>query len=187
MFAIHVPTWMRLVAAPISRALAMTSLLASAATIASKPASSASRAIACVSAALQPTPGITARASRSAHGEHRQPPRSGVIWGGIWRDSWCERWRRFRPLWRSLHNRPDRPVLRHGGGPARHRRANTWSRVWAALCIIRREDRAGSRSPGGLLDPDHHPIRTGDVLDRSLPESRFAHPRSAIGRGVAAA
>src|SRR5437899_956148 len=66
MFAIHVPTVIRRVAAPMSWAVAMTSLLTSAAKIASNPASSASRAIVCTSLALQPTPGITASASRSA-------------------------------------------------------------------------------------------------------------------------
>src|SRR5437660_2608101 len=44
----------------------MTSLLTSAAKIASNPASSDSRAIVCTSLALQPTPGITASPSRSA-------------------------------------------------------------------------------------------------------------------------
>ena len=66
MFAIHVPTVIRRVAAPMSWAVAMTSLLTSAAKIASNPASSASRAIVCTSLALQPTPGMTASASRSA-------------------------------------------------------------------------------------------------------------------------
>src|SRR6267142_5165791 len=44
----------------------MTSLLTSAAKIASNPASSASRAIVCTSLAFQPTPGITASPRRSA-------------------------------------------------------------------------------------------------------------------------
>src|SRR5713226_7957606 len=66
MFAIQVPTVMRWVAAPMSWAVASTSLLTSAAKIASNPASSASRATACTSLALQPTPGMTASASRSA-------------------------------------------------------------------------------------------------------------------------
>jgi hypothetical protein len=44
----------------------MTSLFTSAAKIASNPASSASRAIVWISSALQPTPGMTPSASRSA-------------------------------------------------------------------------------------------------------------------------
>src|SRR2546426_3503278 len=68
MLAIQVPTWMRRVAAPMSCAVAMTSLLTSAAKIASKPASSASRAIAWISLARQPIPGMTASPSRSAMG-----------------------------------------------------------------------------------------------------------------------
>src|SRR6266850_5943124 len=68
MLAIQVPTWMRRVAAPMSCAVAMTSLLTSAAKIASKPASSASRAIVWISLARQPTPGMTANPSRSAIG-----------------------------------------------------------------------------------------------------------------------
>src|SRR5947209_8218604 len=68
MFAIQVPTWMRRVATPMSCAVAMTSLLTSAAKIASKPASSASRAIAWISLARQPTPGMTASPNRSAMG-----------------------------------------------------------------------------------------------------------------------
>src|SRR5262245_42663141 len=66
MVAIHVPTWIWRVATPMSCAVAMTSLLTSAAKIASNPASSASRATVCTSLALQPTPGTTASASRSA-------------------------------------------------------------------------------------------------------------------------
>src|SRR5215510_6177924 len=66
MFAIHVPTWIRRVASPMSCAVAITSLLTSAAKIASNPATSASRATVCTSLALQPTPGTTASASRSA-------------------------------------------------------------------------------------------------------------------------
>src|SRR5262249_22452033 len=66
MFAIHVPTVIRRVAAPMSWAVAITSLLTSAAKTASNPASSASRAIAQISCALHPTPGMTASPSRSA-------------------------------------------------------------------------------------------------------------------------
>src|SRR4051812_17866623 len=66
MLAIQVPTWIRVVAAPMSWAVAITSLLTSAAKIASKPACSASCATALISAALQPAPGITANAIRSA-------------------------------------------------------------------------------------------------------------------------
>src|SRR5438067_12003444 len=68
MLAIQVPTWMRRVAAPMSCAVAMTSLLTSAAKSASKPASSASRAIVWISLARQPIPGMTASPSRSAMG-----------------------------------------------------------------------------------------------------------------------
>src|SRR5438067_6551547 len=68
MLAIQVPTWMRRVAAPMSCAVAMTSLFTSAAKIASKPASSASRAIVWISLARQPIPGMTASPSRSAMG-----------------------------------------------------------------------------------------------------------------------
>src|SRR5215510_6493073 len=75
MLAIHVPTWRRRVAAPMSWAVAMTSLLTSAAKIASKPASSASRATAWISLARQPVPGMTASPSRSAMGAsfHQRP------------------------------------------------------------------------------------------------------------------
>src|SRR5437867_13286452 len=68
MLAIQVPTWMRRVAAPMSCAVAMTSLFTSAAKIASKPASSASRAIVWISLARHPIPGMTAGPSRSAMG-----------------------------------------------------------------------------------------------------------------------
>src|SRR6266850_3176877 len=68
MLAIQVPTWMRRVAAPMSCAVAMTSLFTSAAKIASNPASSASRAIVWISLARQPIPGMTASPSRSAMG-----------------------------------------------------------------------------------------------------------------------
>src|SRR3954454_24902762 len=57
---------MRLVASPISWAVAITSLLTSAAKTASKPAASASWAMERISAALQPTPGTRARPNRSA-------------------------------------------------------------------------------------------------------------------------
>src|SRR2546425_5874902 len=66
MLAIQVPTWMRRVAAPMSCAVAMTSLLTSAAKIPSKPASSASRAIVWMSLARQPTPGMMPSPTRSA-------------------------------------------------------------------------------------------------------------------------
>src|SRR5437867_5230270 len=66
MFAIHVPTVMRRVAVPMSWAVAITSLLTSVAKIASNPASSASRAMVCTWLAVQPAPGMTASASRSA-------------------------------------------------------------------------------------------------------------------------
>src|SRR5262245_33008684 len=66
MLAIHVPTRMCWVAPPISCAVAITSVFTSAAKIASNPASSASRATACTSAALHPTPGITPSPSRPA-------------------------------------------------------------------------------------------------------------------------
>src|SRR5437660_4468906 len=68
MLAIQVPTWMRRVAAPMSCAVARTSLFTSAAKIPSKPASSASRAIVWISVARQPTPGMTPSPSRSAMG-----------------------------------------------------------------------------------------------------------------------
>src|SRR5712691_2808339 len=66
MLAIHVATVIRVVAVPISCAVAITSLLTSAAQMASNPASSAWRAIVWTSRALQPTPGITPNPSRSA-------------------------------------------------------------------------------------------------------------------------
>src|SRR5687767_13982678 len=66
MFTIQVPTVMRRVAEPMSWAVAITSLFTSAAKIASKPAPSASRAIAWMSFARQPTPGMVATATRSA-------------------------------------------------------------------------------------------------------------------------
>src|SRR6516165_10117462 len=77
MLAIHAPTLIRLVAAPISWAVASPALLASALRIASKPASSASRAM---SRARQPFPVGIARPSRSGmaapvsrkRGEHRR-------------------------------------------------------------------------------------------------------------------
>jgi hypothetical protein len=65
MFAIHVPTWIRCVHAPMSWAVAMASLLTSVVKIASNPASSASRATVWMSCALQPAPGMTVIASRS--------------------------------------------------------------------------------------------------------------------------
>src|SRR6266853_4708407 len=66
MLAIHVATVIRVVAVPISCAVAITSLLTSAAKMASNPASSAWRAIVWTLRALQPTPGITPNPSRSA-------------------------------------------------------------------------------------------------------------------------
>src|SRR5438105_11453412 len=68
MFAIHVPTVIRHVAAPMSCAVAITSLFTSAAKIPSKPASSASRAIVWMSFARQPTPGMMPSPIRSAMG-----------------------------------------------------------------------------------------------------------------------
>ena len=66
MLAIHVATVIRVVAVPISCAVAITSLFTSAAQMVSNPASSAWRAIVWTSCALQPTPGITPNPSRSA-------------------------------------------------------------------------------------------------------------------------
>ena len=65
MFATHVPTVSRFVAAPITAAVVIVSLLTSVENIASKPACSASRATWRTSAARQPAPGTTVRASRS--------------------------------------------------------------------------------------------------------------------------
>src|SRR6516225_7949473 len=65
MLAIQVPTLTRRVASAISCAVARASLLTSAVKIASKPASSASRATALISAARHPAPGISPRPSRS--------------------------------------------------------------------------------------------------------------------------
>src|SRR5215218_1826108 len=53
--------------------------------------------------------------------------------------------------------------------------------------LSRRNVPPGQGNRGGLLDPDHHPIRTGDVRDRRLLEPRRRHPRPAIGPGVGAA
>src|SRR6516162_1098257 len=63
MLAIHVPTLICRVASPIRNVVASASLLTSAATTASKPASSASRATALISAARHPAPGISPRPS----------------------------------------------------------------------------------------------------------------------------
>src|SRR5215469_17567735 len=65
MLAIQVPTLICRVASPINCAVARASLLTSAVKIASKPASSASRATALISAARHPAPGISPRPSRS--------------------------------------------------------------------------------------------------------------------------
>src|SRR6516165_967708 len=66
MLAIHVPTLIWRVASAISCVVARASLLTSAVKIASKPASSASRATALISAARHPAPGMIPRPSRSS-------------------------------------------------------------------------------------------------------------------------
>src|SRR5262249_61501290 len=66
MFTIQVPTAMRRVAAPMSCAVAITSLFTSAAKMPSNPASSASLATAWMSFARQPTPGMMPSPRRSA-------------------------------------------------------------------------------------------------------------------------
>src|SRR5437763_8745411 len=85
MLAIQVPTRMRRVAAPMSCAVAMTSLFTSAAKIASKPASSASRAIVWISVVRQPIPGMTASPSRSAMGVSFPIVRVSCSWTGAGR------------------------------------------------------------------------------------------------------
>ena len=66
MLATHVPTLIFRVASPISCAMARESLLTSAVKIASKPASSASRATILISEARHPTPGMSPSPSLSA-------------------------------------------------------------------------------------------------------------------------
>ena len=64
MLAIQVPTWMCVVALPISCAVASASLFTSVVKIASKPAASASRATFRTSLARHPAPGMTVSPSR---------------------------------------------------------------------------------------------------------------------------
>src|SRR5262245_56784649 len=168
MLAIHVPTLIWRVATPMSWAVAITSLLTSAAKIASNPASSASRAIVCTSLALQPTPGTTARASRSAI--------FLLLLGSTERFGLSYRLREWRTRSGDVNRRPPLNKLPAMALRWRHPRSRFEPPESLVLCNRRRRrtidiDRTDRAVPlAGEINASHHrQARTGPAVNALRP------------------